>query len=1069
MRLGLDIGAKSIGWWLYETDGPESDAQITGVIGGGVRIFSDGRDPKSGASRAVDRRMARSMRRRRDRYLRRRATLMKVMADVGLMPSDPSEAKKLEMLDPYELRARGLDEELPLTYLGRALFHINQRRGFKSNRKTDRGNNERGKIKVAAARLDVAMMEDDARTYGEFLHNRRKRFSDPRFIPSVRTRLSTITGDDGDEDEAGYEFYPYRRHLEDEFNSLWEQQKSYNPLVLTEELRNVVFEKIFFQRPLKEPKIGLCLLTGETRLPRAHPLAQRRVLYETVNHLRVEEDGQVKRKLTLDERDAAVAALDGKKHTKSPLSMSITLNSLAKLLNLPKGSRFTLQTAQRNSISCDPVFATMSHPENLGCSWSNLSYDKQWETISKIRETESDVEYQSLIEWLMATHCVGRECAENVANAQLPEGYTRIGLTATARIFENLKSDVVTYSEAVEMCGWHHSDLRSGKAWDTLLYYGEVLDRHVIPGTGKDEDDDVTKFGRITNPTVHIGLNQLRRVVNKIIEVYGKPTQIVVELARELKQSREQKQQINSTIRENTKAAIIRGEKLMELGQENNGYNRMLLRLWEDLGPAIGQRRCPYTGETISATMLFDGSCEVDHILPFSRTLDDSFSNRTLCLSRANREKSNRTPWEVWGNTPSWTNIEANLANLKENKRWRFAPDSMKRFEEENSFLHRALVDTQYLSRIARTYLDTLYEKGGHVWVIPGRMTEKLRRSWGLNSLLQDSTRDGKDAKNRTDLRHHAIDAAVVGATDRALINRLAKAAGEGEAAGNSAERIARSIEPPWQSFRADIKEGIDAIIVSHRPKRGIVGDGSTRSGMGKTTGKLHNETAYGIVNKREVVSRIPFLSLSKSDIATFNKGKNIRDSLLQRLLQEATENKDGADYVDALMNFSSQSGPYCGIRRVRVVETIQEQKRVEIKSALGYPYKAYKSDSNECYELWLLPNGKVEPQVVTTFDANSQNRYKPHPAAKRVLRIFKRDMVEIDHKGRRSIFYVQKLDLKGGLYLVSHNEANADARHRDKQDKFKFLVVGARAINKCRLLRVTVDEIGMVQSCSQS
>ena len=134
MRIGLDIGTTSIGWWLYETDGKGKSARITGVIDGGVRIFSDGRDPKSKASLAVDRRLARAMRRRRDRYLRRRVTLMKLLAKSGLMPSDPTEAKALELLDPYELRFKGLDVALSLTHFGRALFHLNQRRGFKSNR-----------------------------------------------------------------------------------------------------------------------------------------------------------------------------------------------------------------------------------------------------------------------------------------------------------------------------------------------------------------------------------------------------------------------------------------------------------------------------------------------------------------------------------------------------------------------------------------------------------------------------------------------------------------------------------------------------------------------------------------------------------------------------------------------------------------------------------------------------------------------------------------------------------------------------------------------------------------------
>jgi CRISPR-associated endonuclease Csn1 len=140
MRLGLDIGTNSIGWWLYATH----EGEICDVIDGGVRIFSDGRDPKTKYSLAVDRRAARAQRRLRDRFLRRKAALMKRMAEAGLMPADPADAKALEQLDPYALRAQGLDQELPLEQCGRALFHLNQRRGFKSNRKTDRGDNESG-------------------------------------------------------------------------------------------------------------------------------------------------------------------------------------------------------------------------------------------------------------------------------------------------------------------------------------------------------------------------------------------------------------------------------------------------------------------------------------------------------------------------------------------------------------------------------------------------------------------------------------------------------------------------------------------------------------------------------------------------------------------------------------------------------------------------------------------------------------------------------------------------------------------------------------------------------------
>ena len=204
MRLGLDIGTNSIGWWVFATE----NGDITEVIDGGVRIFSDGRDPKSKASLAVDRRAARAQRRRRDRYLRRKAALMKRMAEAGLMPADPAAAKELELLDPYTLRAEGLDGKLPLPHFGRALFHLNQRRGFKSNRKTDRGDNESGKIKDATPRLDFEMMRRNAHTYGEFLHMRRSAAPDPRQVPSVRTRLSVVQRDNAEKEEAGYDFYP---------------------------------------------------------------------------------------------------------------------------------------------------------------------------------------------------------------------------------------------------------------------------------------------------------------------------------------------------------------------------------------------------------------------------------------------------------------------------------------------------------------------------------------------------------------------------------------------------------------------------------------------------------------------------------------------------------------------------------------------------------------------------------------------------------------------------------------------------------------------------------------------
>lgn len=1058
MRLGLDIGTNSIGWWLFAT----KNGGITEVIDGGVRIFSDGRDPNSKVSLAVDRRAARAQRRRRDRFLRRKAALMKRMAKAGLMPADPAEAKALELLDPYALRAEGLDQELPLTHFGRALFHLNQRRGFKSNRKTDRGDNESGKIKDATKRLDEEMAIKKARTYGEFLHMRRAAAPDSKRVPSVRTRLSVARRDNSEREETGYDFYPDRRHLSEEFDKLWEAQARHNPDILTDDLRGEIALIIFHQRPLKAPEVGRCLFTDEERIPSAHPLNQRRILLETVNSLRVAARGEPARGLTREERNQVVHALDNKKHTKKLSGMSMKLKALGNVIKLRPEQSFTLETANRDSIACDPVRASLLHPDRFGARWSTLDTDAQWDVVQRIRAVQSDTEHAELVDWLIASYALNRDHAEATANAPLPEGYGRLGLTATSRILVALEADVIPYSAAVAACGWHHSDGRTGEVLTELPYYGQILDRHVIPGTNDENDDDITRYGRITNPTVHIGLNQLRRLVNKIITVYGKPDQIVVELARDLKLSEEKKKEVQRDIKKNTDAAIARGKKLEEIGIPNTGDTRMRLRLWEALGVDVMTRNCPYSGKRISAGMLFDGSCDVDHILPRSRTLDDSFANRTLCRKEFNRLKTNKTPWEAWGDTPQWETIAANLKNLPPNKAWRFAPDAIERFEGENDFSARSLKDTQYLSRIARAYLDALYDGSddkSHVWVVPGRLTEMLRRHWGLNSLLPDHNRGTVKAKNRTDHRHHAIDAAVVAATDRSLIQRISNMAQRDEIDG--AEQVARSVLPPWEDFRDDIDTQLQRMIVSHRADHGRIDPAARKSGKDSTSGALHEATALSIIDNERVAVRIPLTSLSPAQLEEDGRSGWIRDAQLRHALAVATK-KDGKDFKAAVEAFACKPGPYRGIKRVRIVKPLQHSVRVYVPA--NSPTKAYQGGSNHRYEVWRLPEGKVVHHVVPMFDAHQSNLSRPHPAAKRIHRFLKGDLVRLEtSKFGPVIATVEKFSGKGRIELVPHNEANASDRYRKTKEDL-YIRLSAATLIKAEARRVYVDEMGRLR-----
>src|SRR5204863_190922 len=139
-----------------------------------------------------------------------------------------------------------------------------------------------------------------------------------------------------------------------------------------------------------------------------------------------------------------------------------------------------------------------------------------------------------------------------------------------------------------------------------LPYYGVALERHIMPGTAEPTDPEEMRIGRLTNPTVHIGLNQLRHVVNRLIRAYGPPKEIAIELARELKLSEDEKKKRNSENRDNRLAAEGRSKKLEEIRQRDTGANRALLKLWEELNPGnVLDRRCIYTGEQISIDMLF--------------------------------------------------------------------------------------------------------------------------------------------------------------------------------------------------------------------------------------------------------------------------------------------------------------------------------------------------------------------------------------------------------------------------------------------------------------------------------
>ena len=553
---------------------------------------------------------------------------------------------------------------------------------------------------------------------------------------------------------------------------------------------------------------------------------------------------------------------------------------------------------------------------------------------------------------------------------------------------------------------------------------------------------------------MHVALNEVRRVVNAIIEQHGAPSQIVVETLRDLGRSAIQRREVEREQKKNQDANDRRREILKEMVLPLNGDNIMRLRLWEEQAFDPLSRVCPYTGKLITARMAMSAEVEEDHILPFAVTLDDSTANRVLVMREANRQKSRRSPYEAFGHSPQWQEIEKNIEALPPTKKWRFARDALEKFAADKDFLARHLTDSATIARLARMYLEVLTP--GNVWSTPGRLTALLRAKLGLNS--ESVLGKGGRLKDRTDHRHHAIDAVVVGLSDRGLLERVSRAAGRVTDGGS---RLLDNLDEPWPGFLAEVGKAVREIVVSHKPDTGW-------------QGALHNDTAYGqikTVGKKapNVVVRRPLGSLaewSKEDV-----NKHVRDPVLAGKISGLLTASDKTERKNSLLTLK-HSGH--AVHRVRMVERLENVTAIHNRGS-GAVYKVLKLDSNHRAELWRLPDGKLSLNTVSTFDAAQdaapgskhgarQNARRPHPAAKLLLRLHKNDMVAAGVGGERKILRVVKMG-SAGVTLAPHNEAgNLKARDASKTDNFKYLTASASKLKSLQARKIMVDPAGKLR-----
>ena len=1040
-RLGLDVGSNSIGWCVLdlapprEPQGDSRALEPCAIRAMGVRIFPDGRDPQSEASLAVDRRDARSQRRRRDRFLYRKQRLMQALIRHGLMPTSRAERKALETQDPYALRARGVTETLTAHQFGRALFHLGQRRGFKSNRKTSAKDDEGKATKEGIEKLQGILEEGGYPTLGAYLHAQREGGEPIRFRPHPSEKNKT---------QNAWDAYPNRGMYEEEFNLLWERQASH--LGLDDKAREDIRHHIFHQRDLKPVKPGRCTFEqGEERAPKALPLNQEFRMRQEIANLQIRyADGRKGGFLTEAQREKVFAKLNRHKEVK--------FDAIRKELGLDAHDWFNLESEKRQKLDGNETGARLAGKKCFGAKWWEFSPEKQNAIVRTLLEEEDEEKLVRTArqEWGLDEAAVAAVMDDKLLAGGKLEGYGNVSVKALEKILPHLRAGM-NYPDAVVAAGYHHSDFRDGEILDELPYYGEPLERHVGFGTGDPNDSDEKRHGRIANPTVHIGLNQIRHLINALIRRYGHPEEVVIELARELKQSLEKRKEIQKDQAANQKKNEGRLAQLEEIGEDDRGDALLRMRLWEELNEKeVHNRRCVYTGRQISIEKLFSNEVEIEHILPFSRTLDNAFSNKTVSFRDANRIKGNRAPHEAQENFArkgwDWDGILRRAEGLPKNKRWRFNEDAMEKFDAEEAFLDRQLVETQYLSRAAKEYLGKICNPN-KVWAIPGRLTAMLRGKWGFNGIL-----DVGNFKNRNDHRHHAIDAFVVAVTSRSLLQQFAK---------NTEEDRERLTPPdPYPRFdREDMKRRVRKIIVSHRPDHSI-------------HGKLLDETAYGVIANPDawgghnLVYRKPVESLNANEMT------RIRDPKLREELKEAIApyrgEKDGL--LRALQDMRKKK-EWRGLRRVRLTKTQQPAHAIRHGGEQGFE-KAYLDAGNHHIDI-LEVVGKKGKKVwighgVSMLEANGASAAEPwrekYRNGKLIMRVHKGDLLRLqDKEGVEKVFVVKQLNIRADMLTLSEqNESgNLQKRHDDKDDPFRWLFLSFSKMKERKCRRVTVDFLG--------
>lgn len=728
--LGLDIGMASVGAALLAEDH---------ILALHVRTFDKAETAKEGESLNKIRRDSRLTRRRIRRRAFRLLRLRRLLKREGLLLSSAPDALETTV-SPWELRAEGLHRKLAPSEWAAVLYHIIKHRGFQSNRKSEAASDEKvGQMLSGVTTNQKRMTEGGWRTVGEMAAR------DPAFANAKRNKGG----------EYNHTFA--RADLEDELAKLFEAQRDHGNPNASSVIQNAIHALLMARRPTLSGEnllkmVGRCTFeVGEFRAPKASHTAERFVWLTRLNNLRISDQGAM-RGLNDDERQAVLQL---------PFTQAkVTYKQIRAKIDLPDTARFIgvdywKKRKEDNELAAeDATLFEAKAFHRIKKTYEKTELKTEWARDSVNPDRLDDLacaqtvfkDDQEARQW-MHTKEIEPAIIEAVLSISFSD-FVRLSIKALRKILPFMEVGE-RYDEAVQSAGYiHHSQLPIAEKKKPRL---PVISKEDFP-----------------NPVVYRAINQARKLVNAIIDEYGQPANVHVELARDLSKPFDERRKIER----DQKAFAELKDTLVRKFRERFGCDPrkdqlLKMRLYDEQ-----HAQSAYSQNPIDlGRLLEDGYVEIDHALPYSRSFDDGMNNKVLVHTAENRNKGNQTPYEYldgahdserWRSFKAWVESNKSYRQAKRDRLLRkdFSDKAAEGFRERN------LTDTRYISKAFKNLVEQHLQlaegsNSKRCVVASGHLTAFLRTRWGLNKVREDG-----------DL-HHALDAAVVAAASHGMVKRL--------------------------------------------------------------------------------------------------------------------------------------------------------------------------------------------------------------------------------------------------------------------------------------------------------